>query len=93
MYFPNFLEKQSPATKALPAVYSIDKAYNFSRGWKNDVFIFGEQKSKGGYKLSFMSNNMKQTIDFHIFQTKTWNFFQLWHVAFVNYCDSLNPGF
>lgn len=59
------------------------------------MFIFwGEQRrEEGGYKPSFSSNNMKQTTDFHVFQTKTCNFLQIWHMAFVNYCDSLNPGF
>lgn len=58
------------------------------------MFIFwGEQRREGGYKLSFSINNMKQRVDFHVFQTKTWNFLQLWHKAFANYCDSLNSGF
>jgi len=51
-------------------VYSIDKAHNFSRGRKRMFIFVGNQRREGGYKPSFSSNNMKQTIELRFLSHK-----------------------
>lgn len=94
LYFINGLEKLSPATKPLPAVYSSDKAYNFIRREKKGcLYLRGSREERVVVSLlSAVTTWKKWELRSTSCKQKPETSFSS-VTSFANYCDSLITGF